>query len=297
MARLSAHRSARWAVAVLLLLVVAAVIGPFVLHRAGDQLDIINLKNRPPSWQHWFGTDEYSREVLSRVVNGAQISLSIAAIAALMSMTIGTAYGMIAGYAGGRVDTIMMRILDGCLSIPRVLLLIAILALWRPGLPGLVILLGVTGWFGLSRLVRAETMTASRHTYVEAARALGASDSRILWRHILPNVSAPIVVNTTLSVGNVIALEAGLSYLGVGTREPAASWGAMFMDGVDYYSGNWWVVLFPGAAMVITVLAFNVLGDALRDVLDPRQLHHGRATLPTPMTGAHMAEAEPIQNG
>lgn len=211
------------------------------------------------------------------MLSGARISLAVAALAVLLSMTVGTAYGLISGYAGGRVDAAMMRVLDGFLSIPRVMVLLAVLTLWSPiQLPGLIILLGTTGWFGISRFVRAETLAARRLDYVEAARALGAADSRILWRHLLPNVMAPVVVAATLAVGNVIALEAGLSYLGVGAHEPTASWGSIFYDGVTFFAGNWWVVVFPGVAIVITVLAFNVLGDALRDVLDPRQLHESR---------------------
>jgi peptide/nickel transport system permease protein len=158
-----------------------------------------------------------------------------------------------------------------------VLLLLAVLALWSPvPLTGLIVLLGCTGWFGVSRLVRAETLALRNQPFVESARALGASNTRIIWRHLLPNVAAPVIVAATLGVGNVIALEAGLSFLGVGAHEPTPSWGSIFLDGIDFFAGNWWVVLFPGLAIVITVLAFNVLGDALRDVLDPRQLHLAR---------------------
>jgi peptide/nickel transport system permease protein len=167
-----------------------------------------------------------------------------------------------------------------------VLLLIAVLTLWHPvPVAGLIILLAATGWFGVSRLVRAETVTAKHLDYVAAARALGASDVRILWRHLLPNVIAPVLVAATLAVGNVIALEAGLSYLGIGAKAPAASWGSIFFEGVEFFAGNWWVALFPGIAIVATVLAFNVLGDALRDVLDPRQLHLA-LPLPEPTTSA-----------
>jgi peptide/nickel transport system permease protein len=146
-------------------------------------------------------------------------------------------------------------------------------------------MIGVTGWFGVSRLVRAETLAARRLDYVEAARALGTSDVRILWRHLLPNVAAPVIVSATLAIGNVISLEAGLSYLGIGAHEPQASWGSIFFEGVAFFAGNWWVVFFPGVAIVLTVLAFNVLGDALRDVLDPRQLHGSVAD--EPLTAPH----------
>jgi peptide/nickel transport system permease protein len=285
--RLAHHRSARWGLGVIAALVLAALIGPlFSSYGCSEQLDIVKLKNAPPSWSHPFGTDQYSRDVLTRVLCGARISLVVATLAVLLSMTLGTAYGLVAGYVGGRVDNAMMRILDGLLSIPRVLLLIAVLTLWHPvPVAGLIILLAATGWFGVSRLVRAETVTAKHLDYVAAARALGASDVRILWRHLLPNVIAPVLVAATLAVGNVIALEAGLSYLGIGAKAPAASWGSIFFEGVEFFAGNWWVALFPGIAIVATVLAFNVLGDALRDVLDPRQLHLA-LPLPEPTTSA-----------
>jgi peptide/nickel transport system permease protein len=286
--RLAHHRSARWGLGVIAALVLAALIGPlFSSYGCSEQLDIVKLKNAPPSWSHPFGTDQYSRDVLTRVLCGARISLVVATLAVLLSMTLGTAYGLVAGYVGGRIDNAMMRILDGLLSIPRVLLLIAVLTLWHPvPVAGLIILLAATGWFGVSRLVRAETVTAKHLDYVAAARALGASDVRILWRHLLPNVIAPVLVAATLAVGNVIALEAGLSYLGIGAKAPAASWGSIFFEGVEFFAGNWWVALFPGIAIVATVLAFNVLGDALRDVLDPRQLHLA-LPLPEPTTSAH----------
>jgi peptide/nickel transport system permease protein len=290
--RVAHHRSARWALAVIALLVLAALIGPLVTsYSCIEQLDIVKLKNAPPSWAHPFGTDQVSRDVLARVLCGARVSLAVATLAVLLSMTLGTAYGLIAGYAGGRVDNAMMRILDAFLSIPRVLVLIAVLTLWHPvPIAGLIILLGATGWFGVSRLVRAETMSAKQLDYVAAARALGASDVRILWRHLLPNVISPVIVAATLAVGNVIALEAGLSYLGVGAKAPTASWGSIFNDGIESFAGNWWVALFPGIAIVVTVLAFNVVGDALRDVLDPRQLHLARS-LPEPMVSTTSTEA------
>ena len=274
MRQLLRHWTARGALAVICILVVAAIVGPIFLGDGGRQLDIVALKNAPPSWAHPLGTDQYSRDILARVLSGARVSLAVALLSVLVSMTLGTAYGLIAGYVGGRVDGFMMRLLDGFLSIPRVLLLIAVLALWSPvPLAGLILLIGATGWFGLSRLVRAETLAVRRLDYVEAARALGTSNTRILWRHILPNVAAPVIVTATLAIGNVISLEAGLSYLGIGARDPQASWGSIFFEGVEFFAGNWWVVVFPGIAIVVTVLAFNVLGDALRDVLDPRHLH------------------------
>jgi peptide/nickel transport system permease protein len=283
--RLWAHRGGRFALIVLAAFVVAAIVGPFFAQSTVVQNDIVGMKNQPPSGQHLFGTDQYSRDVLSRVLSGARISLAVSTLAVVLSVTLGLFYGIVAGFVGGRVDNAMMRVLDGFMSIPRVLLLICVLTFWAPvRLPGLVVLIGATGWFGVSRFVRAETLAVRRLEYIDAARALGAPGLRILWRHVLPNVIAPVTVTATLAVGNVLVLESGLSFLGIGATEPTASWGSMFIDGVNFFSGNWWVAFFPGVAIVLTVLAVNVLGDALRDVLDPRQLH----ALPAP---------EPQENG
>ncbi len=277
LSRLVGVRSARWALAAIGVLTLGALIGWFVVGQRGNvQPDIIGLKNSPPSLAHPFGTDQFSRDVLARVLTGAAISLSIGALAVFFSTLVGTTYGIVSGYLGGRADTIMMRVLDGLMSIPRVLLLVAVLTLWRPGLLGLILILGVTGWFTVARLARAEVLSIRDADFVAAARALGASAPATIWRHLLPNVAAPVIVSATLGVGNVIALEAGLSYLGIGAQPPTPSWGSIFLDGVSYGLGAWWVLLFPGLAIVATVLAFNVLGDALRDVLDPRQVHLAR---------------------
>jgi peptide/nickel transport system permease protein len=282
--RLVANNATRWSLLVIGVLVVAAIVGPFIGSQSCvAQPDIVHLQNAPPSLAHLFGTDGFSRDVLARVLCGARISLAIGVLAVAVSTTVGAAYGLIAGYAGGRIDDAMMRLLDALMSIPRVLILIAVLMLWDTvPLSALIILIGVTGWFTVSRLVRAETRLAKNADYVAAARALGASDVRIVLRHLLPNVAAPIIVSSTLAVGNVIALEAGLSYLGVGARPPTASWGSIFLDGIDTFTSAWWVAVFPGLAIIITVLAFNMLGDALRDVLDPRQLHLDQSLLDAP---------------
>ena len=263
-----------WSLALILVFGTVAVLAPLLApYSPTEQLDIVGLKNHGPSAAHPFGTDRFSRDVLSRVLFGTRISLSVAMLAVLLSATIGTAYGVIAGYLGGRIDTILMRLLDAFLAIPRVLLLVALLSLWSPVPLGvLIVIIGATGWFEVSRLVRAETLSVMQREYVTAARALGTTGLRIVWRHVLPNVAAPVLVAAALAVGNVIILEAGLSYLGIGARVPTASWGSIFYDGSDALESTWWVALFPGLAILITVLAFNTLGDALRDLLDPRQL-------------------------
>ena len=232
---------------------------------------IIELKNQPPSPAHPFGTDTYSRDVFSRVLYGGRLSLSVALVATLISITLGTAYGAVAGFAGGTVESVMMRILDALLSIPRLLLLIAIFAAWRQPPNWLfVVIVGFTGWYGLSRIVRGQVLAIKGEEFVVSARALGAGGARILLRHILPNVLTPVIVATALGVGRVILLEAGLSYLGVGLPVPEPSWGNIIQEGGGEFVNLWWMFFFPGMAIVLTVMAFNVLGDALREALEPR---------------------------
>ena len=270
--------AARVALCVLALFYVLALLAPVIApYSQSHQVDIVNMSNRPPSMDHLFGTDRFSRDLLSRTLYGARVSLTVATLAVLVSAIVGTLYGLTAAAAGGALDTLLMRVLDALLSIPRVLLLVAILALWSPVPLGmLILLLGFTGWFGVSRLVRAEALTLRERDFVTAARSLGAGTGRITLRHLLPNVLTPVIVATTLAAGNVIALEAGLSFLGIGAREPAASLGTMFQDGTEAFAGTWWAALFPGAVIVTTVLCFNILGDALRSLLDPRQLPRER---------------------
>jgi peptide/nickel transport system permease protein len=273
-ARLRRDRGGMMALRFLLFLSLVALLAHWLApHDPNDQLDIVTLASKPPSQAYLFGTDIYSRDVFSRVVYGARVSLSVACLAVLLSMTVGTAYGSIAGFVGGRADAVMMRIIDALLSIPRVLVLLAILALWpRVSLGALVLILGLTGWFATSRLVRAQVLALKTEEMVVAARALGARNRRILWRHILPSVTSTIVVAATLGIGNVIILEAGLSFLGVGVRAPTASWGNIIADGSTNVDGLWWMSLFPGLAIMVTVMAFNIVGDALRDALDPREI-------------------------
>ncbi|MDQ2890367.1 MAG: ABC transporter permease [Gemmatimonadota bacterium] len=269
--RLTGHAGA--ATVVLLLIVFVALFASMVApYDPIAQPDIIGLKNAAPSLAHPFGTDSYSRDVLSRCIYGARVSLSVAALATVIAVTLGTLYGAVAGYAGGAIDAVMMRVVDAALAIPRVLLLIAILALWN-GLPIwlLIVVLGATGWFGLSRMVRAQVLGLQDLEFVAAARALGATAPRILFRHILPNVVPTVIVAATLGIGHVIVLEAGLSYLGLGVQPPSASWGSIIQDGADQVGTSWWISLFPGLLIVATAIAFNSLGDAISAAFDPRQ--------------------------
>lgn len=270
--RLAANGWAMGALHVVVAFSVAALLAPALApYDPAAQPDIVALKSLPPSLAHPFGTDVYSRDVLSRVLYGARVSLAVGLLAALLAATVGTAYGAVAGYLGGRWDAAMMRVIDALLAVPRALLLIAVLSLWgRVPLWLLVVLLGLTGWFGVSRLVRAQVLALRDHDLVASARALGASDARILVRHVLPNVLSPVIVSATLGIGNVIVLEAGLSFLGIGVRPPQPSWGNIIQDGGSDLAALWWVALFPGLCIVLTVMAFNALGDGLRDAMDPR---------------------------
>lgn len=269
-------RSAMAGAAVLLVLALLALLANLVApNDCSAQPDIIHLKNNAPSLKYPFGTDQHSRDVLSRIICGSRVSLGISFLSVLVAATVGTAYGVVSGYVGGWLDSMMMRTVDALLAIPRVLLLIAIATLWGGlGVSGVVLLLGLTGWFGVSRLVRTLVLSAREDEFVTAARALGASDARILAHHILPQVIAPVLVAATLAVGNVMVIEAGLTFLGMGVQPPDASWGSIFRDGMSTgsISAAWWVWLFAGIALVVTVLAVNLVVDGLRQALSTRQL-------------------------
>jgi peptide/nickel transport system permease protein len=258
--------------AFVLALVLIALAAPFLSpYSPTQQLDIVGLRAHAPTMAHPFGTDLASRDMLTRVMYGARVSLSVALLAVVLSTTLGVVYGMTAGYVGGRVDAVLMRTLDGITAIPRVLLLIVLLSYWEKGATALVLGIGFTGWFTIARLVRAEVMATKPREYVGAAVALGARRSRVLLRHILPNVIGPATVAATLAIAQVIALEAGLSFLGFGARTATASWGAIILDAQGAFDRFWWIPVFPGLAIVSTALAFNVLGDGLRDLISGRR--------------------------
>jgi peptide/nickel transport system permease protein len=264
--------SSRVAFFVLGVIVLVGLLAPLIApYNPAAQPDIVKLKDLPPSLAHPFGTDPYSRDVLSRVIFGTRLSLMIGVLATIVSLTVGVAYGAVAGYAGGVLDAIMMRLLDAFLSIPRLLLLLGVLMAWPDfSIGALVVFLGLTGWFGVSRIVRGQVLALKHAEFVTAAQALGASRRRILWRHLLPNLVSPIVVAATLGVAHVIVLEAGLSYLGIGVRSPMASWGNIIQDGSDQIATLWWMSLFPGLFMVLTVMTLNILAEALNDAHERR---------------------------
>ncbi len=260
----------RFGALVLLIVAIAALAGPLVLPDPLAQPDVLSA-GRPPAAEHPFGTDQLSRDVLSRVVTGARISLSVALLAVTLSMTLGASVGVVAGYWGGSVDAVLMRLVDGALAIPRLFVLLLLLAVWeRVPLLALVLLIGATGWFATSRLVRGEVLRLREESYVRAAEALGARRRRIIFRHLLPKALGPLLVAATLGVGDVILLEAGLSFLGLGIQPPTPSWGGIILDSREVMVSAPWTGIFPGLAIIITVLAANLFGDALRDAVDPR---------------------------
>jgi peptide/nickel transport system permease protein len=255
----------------LLFFVLLAWVGPLLLPDPFRQFGLVEEARQPPSTEHPFGTDDLSRDVLARVVSGARVSLSVAGLAVALSVTLGAGVGLVAGYWGGPVDAVLMRFVDGALAVPRLFLLLLVLAVpQRVPLVALILLIGTTGWFTTSRLVRAEVLRLREEAFVRAAEALGASRRRIIFRHLLVNAAGPLLVAATLGVGDVILLEAGLSFLGLGVQPPTPSWGGMILDARPLLEVAPWVGIFPGIAITLTVLATNLVGDALRDALDPR---------------------------
>lgn len=234
------------------------------------QGDLVRDSYMAPGATHWLGTDQFARDMLSRIIYGARISLAVGFIAVAIAILLGSLLGAVAGYMGGKLDAVLMRFTDMVMAFPRLVLLIMIIALFSPSLGLIIAVLGLTQWPGTARLVRGEVLSLREQEYVQAARALGFGRGRIILRHLIPNVLAPVIVAATLGIGNTIVLEAGLSFLGLGIQPPTPSWGTLVSDGRQNLIGAWWVATFPGLAIVVTVLAFNLVGDGLRDALDPR---------------------------
>jgi peptide/nickel transport system permease protein len=224
----------------------------------------------PPGGTYALGSDQYGRDVLSRILLGAPISLTLGLVSVGIAASIGTCLGLAAGYWGGLTDRIVMRCIDVMMAFPGILLALAVVAVLGPGLYNVMIAVGIGGIPGYVRMVRGSVLAARGNLYVEAARALGAEDVRIMRRHVLPNVVAPIIVLATLGLGTAIVSGAALSYLGLGAQPPTPEWGSMLSTGRDYLRGQWWISTFPGLAIMLTVMAVNLFGDGLRDALDPR---------------------------
>ncbi len=250
-------------------LVTTAVIGPFLVPFDPLEMDLGSLK-QPPGRVHLLGTDSTGRDILARLVYGARVSLSVGIIASLLSLGIGIFFGLIAGYFGGRVDAVLSQFFDIFLAFPSLLLAIGISAVRPPGLSSAMLAITLVGWAGFARLVRGMALSLKEQTYVEASRALGAGPGRILYKHILPNALPLILVAGSLRIGSFILLEAALSFLGLGVQPPTPTWGSMISLNRAYINSAPWMVIFPGLAISVTVISFNILGDFLRDKLDPR---------------------------
>jgi peptide/nickel transport system permease protein len=267
--RLRANRLALAGGLVVLGLFMVSFLAPWLAPHDPDYIDVA-ARLQPPSVQHLCGTDQLGRDVFSRMIWGARISLKVGFVAVGIATLIGIFFGALAGYYGRWVDSLIMRFVDLMLCFPAFFLILAVIAILEPSIWNIMIVIGVTGWMGVARLVRAEFLTLKNRDFVQAARAMGAGDYRIIFSHILPNSLAPVLVSATLGVAGAILTESALSFLGLGVQPPTPSWGNILTEGKDNISIAWWLSLYPGLAILITVLGYNLLGEGIRDSLDPR---------------------------
>ncbi|MEM6926427.1 MAG: ABC transporter permease [Myxococcota bacterium] len=270
---LGRHRTGMLGLFGVIFLVSMTLLTPMLAPFDPDQVDV-GAPNLAPGGAYWFGTDLYGRDVFSRLLYGGRISLSIGLVAVGIAAFLGTSLGAIAGYLGGLVDRVITFVTDGLLSMPRLVLLLTIVGLFRvqgaAGIFLIVAILGLTAWMGIARIVRGEVLSLKQREFVQAARALGFSQWRILFGHLIPNALAPVIVFCSLAMGTTMLAEAGLSFLGLGVPPPTSTWGVMVDDGRDYLRTAPWVSIFPGLAIMVAVLSFNLLGDGLRDATDPK---------------------------
>lgn len=270
--RLLGDNRARFGIAVVVIMVFAALAAPLIATQDPLRIDLSNYLSRP-SGAHLLGTDIQGRDIWARLVFGSRVSLTVGLISQGIALTLGVTLGLLAGYYGRWVDELVMRLADVTLAFPTLLLLIAMVAAFQPSMAVVFATIGVVGWAGMARLVRGQVLVVRQLEYVQAIRALGAKDVRVMLQHVLPNVIAPVVIAATLGVAGAIMAEAALSFLGLGVPAPTPSWGSMIADGrdLDQLRRAPWTSVFPGMAIGAAVLGFNLLGDALRDALDPRQ--------------------------
>ncbi len=254
---------------IVLILFIISVLAPWISPFDPEAIDLAN-QLAPPSGNHPFGTDQLGRDVLSRMIYGAGISLKVGFVATGIAIAIGTVLGALAGYYGRWVDAVVMRFVDIMLCFPTFFLILAVIAFLEPSIWNIMIVIGLTGWMGVARLVRADFISLKERDFVKAARVIGAGDLRIIFVHILPNAMASVIVTATLGVAGAILTESALSFLGIGVQPPTPSWGNILTAGKDNIDIAWWLSLYPGLAILITVLGYNLLGEGIRDELDPR---------------------------
>ena len=271
--RFRANRLAVVALCVIVALYVLAILAPFLAPYDPSAIqDVLATRYQPPSWSHPFGTDDFGRDLLSRALYGARISLSIGFLATVVAIGVGTAYGAVSGYFGGAVDNILMRMVDVIISFPTFFLMLMLVGIFEANRVALVLILGLTSWTSTARLVRGEILSLKERDFVEGSRAIGLPGRLIIVRHLIPNALASVLVTAALMVGGMIGAEAGLSFLGIGVRPPTPSWGNMVSAGQDALLVAWWIAFFPGSLLALTILCFNLLADGLRDALDPKTL-------------------------
>jgi len=265
---------ARLGIGIVIVMALAAILAPLIARQSPITIDLLHILNRP-SAHHWLGTDIQGRDIWSRLVYGARVSLTVGLISQSIALVLGVSMGLLAGFYGRWVDEIVMRLADVTLAFPTLLLLIAMVAALQPSEAVVFATIGLVGWAGMARIVRGQVLVVRQLEYIQAIKALGAGDMRIMVQHVLPNVIAPVVIAATLGVAGAIMAEAALSFLGLGVPPPAPSWGSMIADGrdLDQLQRAPWTSVFPGMAIGAAVLGFNLLGDALRDALDPRQIY------------------------
>jgi peptide/nickel transport system permease protein len=254
---------------IVVVLVALAVLAPFIAPWDPHRPDVRKILE-PPSARHWLGTDGLGRDVLSRMLYGARVSLAVGFVSVGIATLIGIVLGSTAGYHGGMIDATVMRLVDLMLVFPRFFLLLAVLAFLRPSIWTIMAVIGMTGWMGVARLVRAEFLALKEREFVIWSQSIGASGLRIIWRHILPNAMAPVLVAMTLGIPAAILTESGLSFLGLGVQPPYATWGNILNEGKDAIELAWWLSVYPGLSILVTVLSYNLLGEGIRDALDPR---------------------------
>lgn len=254
---------------IVILLFAVSLLAPWIAPYDPGAIDLKQVL-APPSGQHWFGTDQLGRDVLSRMIWGARISLKVGFVATGLAILIGMVLGAVAGFYGGWIDALIMRFVDIMLCFPTFFLILAVIAFLEPSIWNIMIVIGLTGWMGVTRLVRADFISLRERDFVRAARAIGANDARIIFIHILPNALASILVAATLGIAGAILTESALSFLGIGVQPPTPSWGNILTAGKDNIDIAWWLSLYPGLAILITVVGYNLLGEGIRDASDPR---------------------------